>query len=106
MCVATLDPHIDAFGSISLSWRGPRLIISDKPYSVKESGYGLTYTSYLTMSDVEKQDKGEYTCIVRVAGDRNILGTVVSESISVSMSKSGELLSLDVRQTTYVLAIT
>ena len=50
-----------------------------------ESGFGLLYTSHLTLPDIQKQDEGVYTCTVRVAGDRNILGNVVTESIIVSV---------------------
>ena len=35
------------------------------------------------MSDIQSQDEGVYTCIVRVAGDGDILGNVVTESITV-----------------------
>ena len=85
-CFAKLDSQINAFGSLSISWGGPRIIIGEKPYSMKESGFGLTYRSNLTMSDMESQDEGEYTCTVRVAGDTNILGAVRTESISVMVS--------------------
>ena len=59
------------------------MIFSNKPYSVIESGFGLRYTSSLAMSDIQSQDEGVYTCTVRVAGDRDILGNVVTESITV-----------------------
>ena len=59
------------------------MILSNKPYSVTESGFGLRYTSSLAMSDIQSQDEGVYTCTVRVAGDRDILGNVVTESITV-----------------------
>ena len=82
MCEATLNPQIDALGSISLLWGGPRIIISDEPYSIVESGFGFHYSSSLTMFNFKKHDKGEYTCTVRVAGNTNIFGAVVTKSIS------------------------
>jgi hypothetical protein len=87
-CTAILSPHIDAVGAISLSWGGPRMILSNKPYSVIESGFGLRYTSSLAMSDIQSQDEGVYTCTVRVAGDRDIIGNVVTESITVRVRGS------------------
>ena len=59
------------------------MIVSNEPYSVIESGFGLRYNSSLTIPDIQKQDEGVYTCTVRVAGDRNILGNVVTDSIRV-----------------------
>ena len=60
------------------------MIVSNEPYSVIESGFGLHYTSSLTIPEIQKQDEGVYTCTVRVAGDRNILSyNVVTESIRI-----------------------
>ena len=59
------------------------MIVGNEPYSLVESGFGLRYNSSLTIPDIQKQDEGVYTCTVRVAGDRNILGNVVTESIRV-----------------------
>ena len=59
------------------------MIVSNEPYSVIESGFGLRYNSSLTIPDIQKQDEGVYTCTVRVAGDRNILGNVVTKSIRI-----------------------
>lgn len=81
-CEATLNPQIDVVRSISLSWGGPRILISDEPYSVVESGFGLHYSSSLTIFNFKKRDKGEYTCTVRVAGSTHILGAVITKSIS------------------------
>ena len=59
------------------------MIVGNEPYSLVESGFGLRYNSSLTIPDIQKQDEGVYTCTVRVAGDRNILGNVVTESIRI-----------------------
>ena len=83
-CETTLDPGVDAAGSVSLTWGGPRVISSDEPAT--ERDLGLRYTSNLTISDVKEEDEGEYTCTARVFGGRYILGTNATESISVSVS--------------------
>lgn len=60
-----------------------------EPYSVLESGFRLKYATNLTMSDLKQRDMGQYTCTVRVMGDRNILGNVVTKSVVINMT--GEL---------------
>ena len=80
-CEATLDSGVDAAVSVSLTWGGPRVINSNE--SATERDLGM---SNLTMSDVKKEDEGEYTCTVRVSGGRYILGTNATESITVSVS--------------------
>jgi hypothetical protein len=82
-CMAILDPHVDSLASVTIVWVGPRPF-SGGHYSVNESGFGLNYNSSLTISDVAKEDEGEYACTVRVFGGRNVLGTVVTESTSIS----------------------
>ena len=74
--------------SISFLWGGRRAISGDETYSVEESGSGLTYTSNLTVSDVEKRDEGEYTCTVKVSGGGNVL-IDVTEYIFVSVLGKG-----------------
>ena len=81
--MAILDPHVDSLASVTIVWVGPRPF-SGGHYSVNESGFGLNYNSSLTISDVAKEDEGEYACTVRVFGGRNVLGTVVTESTSIS----------------------
>lgn len=78
-CVATIDPHVDVLGQVVISWGGPR------PVRGIESGFGLTYTSNLTISDVGREDDGEYTCTVRVVGGVRVLGATVTKSISISV---------------------
>ena len=77
--MATIDPHVDVLGQVVLSWRGPRPVIDI------ESGFGLTYTNNLTISDVGREDDGDYTCTVSVVGGVRVLGTTVTESISISV---------------------
>ena len=75
--MATIDPHVDVLGQVVLSWRGPRPVIGI------ESGFGLTYTSNLTISDVGREDDGDYTCTVRLVGGVRILDFAVTESIFI-----------------------
>ena len=95
-CMATLDSHVDAFGSVLISWGGPR-IISGPNYLITQSGFGLVYSSNLTISEVENNNDGEYTCTARVPGDRNVFGSTITESISVSvLGKDYSLIHLNV----------
>ena len=71
--------------SVLIVWEGPRLVSGDGNYSVVDSNSGLTYTSILTLLDVEIRDEGRYTCTVEVSSDGNTLGTPVSESITVTV---------------------
>ena len=67
--------------SISFLWSGPR-VISGEQSTGTESDNGLRYTSNLVLSNVEKEDEGEYSCIVGVSGDADINNT---KSISVTV---------------------
>ena len=87
-CEVTIDPRVSVVGQVLLSWGGPR-IISGEPYAFTKSGFGLRYTSNLTLSDVAVEDDGEYTCTVSVSGGTNVLGTTVNESIPVSVFGEG-----------------
>ena len=84
-CEATLSPVVDRYASVSLVWDGPRLQLGETAYTVIESGSGLHYTSSLTLSRVRKTDDGDYTCTVRVAGEGNIIGSVVTQSFPFSV---------------------
>ena len=84
-CEAVLSPVVDRYASVSLVWGGPRLQLGETGYTVIESGSGLHYTSSLTLSRVKKTDDGDYTCTVRVAGEGNIIGSVVTQSFPFSV---------------------
>jgi hypothetical protein len=84
-CEAVLSPSVDTFGSISLVWGGPRMIFSERAYTVEESGFGLRYSSSLKMTRLSKRDEGDYTCTVRVGGQGDILGSVVTKSFTLTL---------------------
>lgn len=77
-CEAVFNTQVNSLLSISFLWSGPTGIQS----TVTKSENGLRYTSELTLSNVEKEDEGEYSCTVRVSGDVNIN---ITESISVTV---------------------
>ena len=100
--MATLDPHVDSLSSVTIVWVGPRPF-SGGQYSITESGFGLNYNSTLAISDVAKEDEGIYTCTVRVFGGRNVLGTTVTESTSISVfGKTSPLSTVTVAYTMYM----
>ena len=86
-CDARFDSRLNTIEDLSvlIVWEGPRLVNGDGNYSVVDSNSGLTYTSILTLLDVEIRDEGRYTCTVEVSSDGNTLGTPVSESITVTV---------------------
>ena len=83
-CVAVLEPEVDSFGAVVITWSGPR-VISGGQYTVRDSGIGSVHTSNLTMPDIEKEDEGEYVCTVRVSGGRNLFGITTTETIPISV---------------------
>lgn len=62
-----------------------------EPFSVIESGFRLKYTGSLTMSDVKKRDEGLYTCTVRVMGEKNVFGNVVTKSIVINATRENDI---------------
>ena len=75
-CEAKLYTRADALQSASLSWEGPR-VISDEPlYSISESVFRFKHTSNLTISHVEREDEGKYTCTLIVSEGETILDTI------------------------------
>ena len=85
-CEAELSPVVDRFASVSLVWGGPRIIFGERAYSVVESGFGLSYSSSLTMTRLSRRDQGDYTCTVRVAGEGMILGNVVTHFFPLTVT--------------------
>ena len=75
---------------MKLVWEGPQTIISssdNSKYEIVEVKSALTYSSNLTVSDLNKEDEGEYKCIA-TGVDTN--GRVVASDRSISISVTGE----------------
>ena len=50
------------------------------------SGGALRYSSSLTMTQLSKIDEGGYTCTVRVSGEGNVFGGVVTQLFPLSVT--------------------
>ena len=85
-CEATFDSQVDELLSVAFSWGGPRVISGDR-YSTTEPEIGLRYTSNLMISDVEREDGGEYTCTVRVSRGGGVLGTITGSILVTVLGK-------------------
>lgn len=81
-CEAVFNIQVNSLLSISFLWSGP----GSEESTGTESDDGMRYTSDLVLSNVEKEDEGEYSCIVRVSGDANIN---ITKSISVTVLGEG-----------------
>ena len=76
--------------SVNISWTGPRLSSSREGYTTTRSGPGLALTSLLTISDLVKEDSGEYKCeVFPVNGNQYVVNRPANSSISLGVS--GEL---------------
>lgn len=85
-CEATLGYGSHIPGSIEIAWGGPRVISGNEP-TINEIESGSSFISNLTISDVEKEDEGGYTCTATVySGVENIFGTEATESIYINVS--------------------
>ena len=59
-----------------------------RTYTVVEAGFGQTCTSTLTMTGVTMRDQGDYTWTVRVAGEGNILSSLVTKIFPSTVTRN------------------
>ena len=85
-CEAALSQVVNRYSSVSLEWGGPRIQLGERSYTVLRSGGGLRYSSSLTMTQLSKIDEGGYTCTVRVSGEGNVFGGVVTQLFPLSVT--------------------
>ena len=86
-CTVTLDPYVDKSENIIvvIEWSGLRNISGDR-YSITPAvNSNSIYTSNLTISHLETQDSGIYTCTVTVTGGQYVQPADVSHSISITV---------------------
>ena len=96
-CLATLDSSISTdtyFNSmevVQLTWEGPRddIALEGVVNMDKQTGPGLTYSSNITITDIQRQDGGVYKCNVRILGEMNILGVNATGSITIEIFGKG-----------------
>ena len=87
-CTVILDPYVDESGNIivAIEWSGLRNISDNYRYSIISTvTSSSTYTSNLTISHLETQDSGIYTCTVMVTGGDYVQPADVSHSISITV---------------------
>ena len=89
-CVVTLDPYVDESGNIivAIKWSSLRNISGNR-YSIITPAVNSSsiYTSNLTISHLETQDSGIYTCTVTVTGGHYVQQTNASDSISITVDQ-------------------
>ena len=84
-CTVTLDPNVDNGESVMTEWSGPREI-SGESYSVTaSSGSRSTYTGSLTISPLDDQDDGTYTCTGTVTGGTNVQQATASDDVIIAV---------------------
>ena len=75
--------------NVSVTWTGLRTIPGER-YSVMEAcGSGGTYTGSLTISPLEGQDDGQYTCSVTVSGGSSVLEATNNDSTTIDVMGKG-----------------
>ena len=88
-CTVTLDPNVDKNGSIivAIKWSSLRNISGNR-YSITPTvNSSSIYTSDLTISHLETQDSGIYTCSVTVSGGDYVHQADASNSISITVDQ-------------------
>ena len=82
----TLDQYVenDEKTHIVIEWSGPKKVSEDVT-PIKYSNN--IYTSNLTISHLETQDSGIYTCTVTVTGGHYVQQTNASDSISITVDQ-------------------
>ena len=88
-CTVTLDPYVDESGNIivAIEWSSLRNISGNR-YSITPTvNSNSIYTSNFTISHLETQDSGIYTCTVTVTGGQYVQQTNASDSISITVNQ-------------------
>ena len=88
-CVVTLDPYVDDSENIivAIEWSGLRNISGNR-YSITPTvNSNSVYTSNLTISHIETQDSGIYTCTLMVTGGHYVQHADASDSISITVDQ-------------------
>ena len=88
-CTVTLDFYVDESGSIivAMEWSNLRNISGNR-YSITSTlNSGNIYTSNLTISHLETQDSGIYTCSVTISGGDYVHQADASSSISITVDQ-------------------
>ena len=89
-CTVTLGPYVDKSGNITVAieWSGQRNISSNR-YSIITPAVNSSsiYTSNLTISHIETQDSGIYTCTARVTGSDYVQQASASDIVSITVDE-------------------
>ena len=88
-CTVTLDFYVDESGNIivEIEWSSLRNISGNR-YSITPTvNSNSIYTSNLTISHLETQDSGIYTCTVTVTGGVYVQPADASNSISITVDQ-------------------
>ena len=92
-CTVTLDPYVDESGNIivAIEWSGLRNISGNR-YSITPAvNSNSIYTSNFTISHLETQESGIYTCTVTVTGGDYFQQADASHSIRQVCTKNTAL---------------
>ena len=80
-CTVTLDSNVDSGETVETSWNGTRTIPGEQ-YSVTE---GSDFEQMVTISPLDDQDDGTYTCTVTVTGGSNVLQATANDDIIINV---------------------
>ena len=88
-CTVTLDPYVDGSENITVAIEWSSLKnVSGKRYSITPTvNFSIIYASNLTISHLETQDRGIYTCTVIVTGGQYVQPADASNNISVTVDQ-------------------
>ena len=88
-CTVTLDPYVDESGYIivAIEWSGLQNISGNR-YSITPAvNSSSIYTSNFTISHLETQDSGIYTCTATVTGGDYVHQADANDSISITVDQ-------------------
>ena len=77
-CAVTLDPHVDSGEVVMTVWSGLQDIPEER-YSV------INASGSLTISPLDDQDDGTYTCMVIVSGGENVQLATASDDVTITV---------------------